>query len=200
MLGRLLSRLTSRGATAQTILDTGEIRVGDTLSGTVHVRGGDTGQDIRAIVVEIVARCLVEGRGGDKVPMDIVVSGGRFEAGRIEPGAEAHLAFDMEIPLAAPVSLGRVETFLRTELDIASGRDSGDLDPVVLYPSDTMAAVFDGIREAGFEFVEAEWSIDRVAIRPSSRSSTSAPSRAAITTSTRSRSLSSRPRTGSMSC
>ena len=49
-----------------TVHSSTDVVVGEPLRGEVRIKTGEVEQDIRGVVLELVARCLVETRGDDK--------------------------------------------------------------------------------------------------------------------------------------
>lgn len=155
MIKNVLSSIGVGGASVDTVLDDSDVVVGGSLSGEVRIRGGSTEQDIRAVVLELVTRALVE-RGDEKHHAQIVLTSARQEPGRVAPGEARTLPFRIAVPDWAPLSVGSTQTALRTRLDVAWAVDPTDSDRLRILPNPAMSAVLDGLEAAGFRLAEVE--------------------------------------------
>ncbi|WP_082483784.1 sporulation protein [Rubellimicrobium mesophilum] len=156
MFKSILRSLGVGGASVETVLDSPEAVVGGRIAGEVRVTGGDTAQDIRGVVLEIVTLCRVETRGDDKVYAEISLGEARLDPGTIGPRATKTLPFQIVLPASTPLTVGSTSTVLRTRLDVAGAVDPKDADPVRVLPNRAMAAVLQGMERAGFRLVETE--------------------------------------------
>lgn len=144
------------GASVETTLESSDTVAGGRLSGEIRITGGTSRQEIRKVVLQIVTRCLVETTGDNKVHGEIVVAEASFVPDPIEPGAIEAFPFEIVVPASAPLSVGSVQSVLKTRLDVPGAIDPRDSDPIRILPSPVMSAVFDGMERAGFRLVEAE--------------------------------------------
>lgn len=156
MFKSILRSLGIGGASVETVLDRPEVAVGGRLTGEVRITGGDSEQDIRGVVLEIVTRCRVETRGDEKVYAEISLGEARLDPGVIGPRATKTLPFQIVLPASTPLTVGSTSTVLRTRLDVAGAVDPKDADPVRVLPNRAMSAVLHGMERAGFRLVETE--------------------------------------------
>jgi sporulation-control protein len=155
MFGKVLSSLGIGGATVDTVLEHEALAPGDTLRAEIRIPGGNAAQEIRAAHLSLVTRCLVEGPHGRRHG-DIVLVEGQAPIGRIEAGESLTLPIEMDLPRAAPITIGSTSTRLETRLEVPGAVDPRDSDPVTIRPGATMARVLQGIEAAGFRLSEAE--------------------------------------------
>ncbi|WP_306324348.1 MULTISPECIES: sporulation protein [unclassified Streptomyces] len=149
MFKRLLGSLGAGGPTVDTVLPAWTAAPGGTVSGQVHLRGGSGDFDIEHITLELVA--------GDEV-FDRFVVGGGF---RLVAGAEHSVPFTVTLPWETPITelygqdLG-ITLGVRTELAVAGGKDTGDLDRLAVGPLPVQEAILEAFGRLGFGFTSAD--------------------------------------------
>ncbi|MGW0605133.1 sporulation protein [Streptomyces sp. NPDC002640] len=165
---RLLGALGVGGPTVDTVLDAGAARPGGSLTGRVHIKGGDRDAEIAGVTLELVARVEAEHAEGES---EGVVGFGRFVVGggfRLGAGEERDVPFSVTLPWETPVTelhgqpLG-VVLGVRTELEVAGARDKGDLDPLAVAPLPAQEAVLEAFGQLGFGFRSADLEYGRIA-------------------------------------
>ncbi|MEU0738679.1 sporulation protein [Streptomyces sp. NPDC006134] len=164
---RLLGSLGVGGPTVDTVLDPGPVRPGGTLTGQVHLQGGNAGFDIEHITLELVARVEAEHAEGESegvVAFERYTAGGSF---RLAEGERRSVPFSVTLPWETPVTelygqpLG-VVLGVRTELAVAGARDKGDLDPLAVGPLPVQEAVLEAFGRLGFGFKSADLEYGRI--------------------------------------
>ncbi|MDX2599676.1 sporulation protein [Streptomyces caniscabiei] len=164
---RLLGSLGVGGPTVDTVLDPGAARPGGSLSGQVHLRGGDADFDIDHITLELVARVQAEhdeGEGEGVVTFDRFTVSGGF---RLAAGEERSVPFGVTLPWETPITelydqpLGIV-LGVRTELAVAGAKDKGDLDQLTVAPLPAQEAVLEALGQLGFGFKSADLEYGRI--------------------------------------
>ncbi|MET7291485.1 sporulation protein [Streptomyces griseoloalbus] len=164
---RLLGSLGVGGPTVDTVLDPDPVRPGGTLSGQVHLKGGNADFDIEHISLDLVARVEVEheeGEGEGAVVFDRFTVGGGF---RLAEGEERSVPFGVTLPWETPVTelygqpLGIV-LGVRTELSVAGAKDKGDLDPLTVGPLPVQEAILEAFGRLGFGFKSADLEYGRI--------------------------------------
>ncbi|CAL9484342.1 hypothetical protein SUDANB58_03120 [Streptomyces sp. enrichment culture] len=164
---RLLGSLGVGGPTVDTVLDPGPVRPGGTLTGRVHLEGGNADFDIEHITLELVARVEAEHAEGESegvVAFERHTVGGGF---RLAEGERRDVPFSVTLPWETPVTelygqpLG-VVLGVRTELAVAGARDKGDLDPLAVGPLPVQEAVLDAFGRLGFGFRSADLEYGRI--------------------------------------
>ncbi|MFI8947601.1 sporulation protein [Streptomyces sp. NPDC053750] len=158
---RLLGSLGVGAPTVDTVLDPAPAQPGGTLTGQVHLTGGQADFDIELITLELVARVEAEHEGGESegvVAFDRFTVGGGFRLA----AAEAHsVPFRVTLPWETPVTelygqpLGIV-LGVRTELAVAGAKDKGDLDQITVAPLPAQEAILEALGQLGFGFRSAD--------------------------------------------
>ncbi|QEU84046.1 sporulation protein [Streptomyces viridosporus T7A] len=164
---RLLASLGVGGPTVDTVLDPGAARPGGTLSGQVHLKGGDADFDIDHITLELVARVEAEHDEGESegvVAFDRFTVGGGF---RLAAGEQRSVPFGVTLPWETPITelygqpLGIV-LGVRTELAVAGAKDKGDLDQLSVAPLPAQEAILEALGGLGFGFRSADLEYGRI--------------------------------------
>lgn len=164
---RLLGAMGVGGPSVDTVLDGGAVPPGGTLSGQVHLEGGNADFEIEHITLELVARVEAEHEDGERegtVAFDRFTVGGGF---RLAAGEHRSVPFSVTLPWETPVTelygqpLGIV-LGVRTELAVAGAKDKGDLDPLQVAPLPAQEAVLDALGRLGFGFRSADLELGHI--------------------------------------
>ncbi|MGW0186715.1 sporulation protein [Streptomyces sp. NPDC003362] len=164
---RLLGSLGVGGPTVDTVLDPGPVQPGGTLSGQVHLKGGNADFDIEHITLELVARVEAEHDDGES---EGVVAFERYTVGsgfRLAEGEQRSVPFSVTLPWETPVTelygqpLGIV-LGVRTELSVTGAKDKGDLDPLTVGPLPAQEAILEALGQLGFGFKSADLEYGRI--------------------------------------
>ena len=170
MLKKILASVGIGKATVDTILLSEQLRAGDKFSIEVVVKGGDVEQQINGLEFAVMAKAKTETEVNDTditynksvvlqhwhQPMNIV----------IQPGQTITEQFELELHPEVPATqlfghqIGRI--WLQTGLDIKSGIDGSDKDPLVILPSATQLAVLDMISSSGYRLFKSDIEAGRV--------------------------------------
>ncbi len=165
----LMAKLGAGNAGVDAVLDTPTTTPGGTVTGTVHLTGGQVAQEVDEIRVSLQATVEVE--SGDSEWREDVTFGTTpiAGAGRIEPGTKAAIPFSLPVPWQCPFTavdgwtLRGVRIGLRTTVDIAGAVDPGDLDPVTVVPLPVQHTVLRALGGLGFAFRGADVEKGRLA-------------------------------------
>ncbi|MEW2398763.1 sporulation protein [Streptomyces sp. NPDC046862] len=164
---RLLGSLGVGGPTVDTVLDPGAARPGGSLTGQVHLKGGDSDFDIEHITLELVARVEAEHDEGESegaVAFDRFTAGGGF---RLAAGEQRSVPFTVTLPWETPITelygqpLG-IALGVRTELAVAGAKDKGDLDQLTVAPLPVQEAILEALGRLGFGFRSADLEYGRI--------------------------------------
>jgi sporulation-control protein len=164
---RLLGSLGVGGPTVDTVLEPGAVLPGASLSGQVHLRGGEADFTIEHITLELVARVEAEHDGGESegvVVFDRFTVGGSF---RLAAGELHSVPFSVMLPWETPITelygqpLGIV-LGVRTELAVAGAKDKGDLDQLAVRPLPAQEAILEALGQLGFGFKSADLELGRI--------------------------------------
>lgn len=155
-LKRTLASVGIGAARIDTILDSESTHPGDELSGTIHVEGGDTAQEIEHIELSLVTRYLHE-VGDSEVYVNYPLSQtrvrDRFDA---QPGESLDLPFSLQVPWETPMTLGRTRVWVNTALSVSLAVDPNDRDALRVEPSPGMLAILEGLGQLGFTLYKAD--------------------------------------------
>ncbi|MEU3304626.1 sporulation protein [Streptomyces sp. NPDC006678] len=148
------------GPTVDTARDAGPALPGGSLTGQVHLIGGDADFDIEHIVLELVARVGAPDDGDTEAVIvfkRFTVAGGFGLAA----GEQRSIPFRTALPWEAPITelhgqpLG-IELGVRTKLVVAGAMDKGGLDPLIVRPLPVQEALLDTLGQLGFGFRSAD--------------------------------------------
>lgn len=158
---RLLGSLGVGAPTVDTVLDPASALPGGTLTGQVHLKGGQADFDIEHIALELVARVEADHEEGESegvVVFDRFTVSGGF---RLAAEETRSVPFSVTLPWETPVTelhgqpLGIV-LGVRTELAIAGAKDKGDLDQLTVAPLPAQEAILEALGQLGFGFKSAD--------------------------------------------
>ncbi|MEU5397759.1 sporulation protein [Streptomyces sp. NPDC005963] len=164
---RLLGSLGVGGPTVDTVLDSGTPVPGGSLTGQVHLKGGNADTTIERIALELVAQVEAEADGEEHegaVTFERFPVSGGF---RLTAGQQLDLPFRVALPWETPVttlhgqSLGIV-LGVRTELAVSGAKDRGDLDPLAVGPLPAQQAILEALGRLGFGFASADLEYGRI--------------------------------------
>lgn len=157
MLDRVFAAVGIGAARVDTLLETDSLRAGERVVGKVVIQGGKVDQEIDALVLELSSEVIRE-VGDNKVRVPhawarINIS----QAMTAKAGETREIPFDFEVPLAAPLAVGRQQpkTWVATRADVSNALDPRDQDPLRILPSALHDAVFDAMQALGFQLLNA---------------------------------------------
>ncbi|MEU6982116.1 sporulation protein [Streptomyces sp. NPDC046324] len=164
---RLLGSLGIGGPAVDTVLDPGTVTPGGSLTGQVHLKGGDADFTIEHITLELVARVEAEHEDGESEGMVVF---DRFTVGgnlRLAEGEQRSVPFTVSLPWETPITelygqgLG-IALGVRTELGVAGAKDKGDLDPLAVRPLPVQEAILEALGQLGFGFKSADLELGHI--------------------------------------
>lgn len=153
---KVLASIGIGNATVDTVLPTDTVRPGETVTADVNITGGKVEQDIGTIRFELETRYRTED-GYREIDID------RFtltEGLAIKPGQEETRSVSIDIPYETPVTIGGVDVWIETELDIDLAVDPEDKDYLEVQPTPRLQTVFDAMDDLGFSLRTAECEAD----------------------------------------
>ncbi|WP_351231273.1 sporulation protein [Streptomyces sp. NPDC002133] len=163
---RLLGSLVG-GPAVDTVLAPGAVQPGGSLTGEVHLKGGEAAFDIEHITLELVTRVEAEPHDGE---LEGVLVFDRFTVGggfRLAADEQRVVPFAVTLPWETPVTelhgqaLGIV-LGVRTELGVAGAKDKGDLDMLAVRPLPVQEAILEAFGQLGFGFKSADLEYGRI--------------------------------------
>ncbi|NUP06234.1 MAG: sporulation protein [Polyangiaceae bacterium] len=141
---------------------------GGTVTGTIHLQGGEVQSAIENISLALVTRVEVE--SGDHEYLSNIEFGRLVVYGpfQLMPKAQHSMPFSFRVPVECPLTtvygqhLRGMTMGLRTELAIAGAIDKGDLDPLAISPMPAQQMVLDAFANLGFRFKRADCERGRI--------------------------------------
>lgn len=153
---RILASVGIGNASVDTVLPSTTVTPGQTIDAEIHVSGGSVEQEVSAIDLELETRYATED-GYREATIDKL----RLAEGlTIQPDEDEVVETTIDIPYTTPVTLGNVDVWVETELEIDMAVDPEDKDYLDVQPTARMQAVFDAAEELGFSFRSAECEAD----------------------------------------
>jgi sporulation-control protein len=144
------------GAEIDAVLDDDRVQPGGTLSGTLHIRGGEASQTANRAVIELAAR-ITRKMGDHEVQADEAIAGVELP-GPIALGRAHALPFRLDVPPHTPVTAygGRNFVWLRSGLDVPWAVDPADTDRLEIVPTQAQANVIAGMESLGFRLYKVD--------------------------------------------
>jgi sporulation-control protein len=149
----LRRRMGVGGPAVDTVLDDPSTRPGETLTGAVHLTGGERDREIERVRLTLVTRI-----GAQTVELATEDVAGEFTLAK---GALIEVPLRLFVPLETPVThlfgerVPGLAVGVRTDLEVAFAADPDDMDHVAVHPRQDAAAALEAFRELGFRFKAA---------------------------------------------
>lgn len=161
MFGKLKASLGIGAAKVDTVLDSMSVFQGETLKGTVHIKGGDVEQQIDAINLKLCTEVKVESDESTSY-QDFII--GKLQAVQpfvIQPNETKQVPFEFRLNDETPITALNVlknlcHVWVETTLDIDFAIDPKDRDFVEVKPLPVVSKVLSAIEQAGFAMVKAD--------------------------------------------
>ncbi|WP_435065715.1 sporulation protein [Halobaculum sp. EA56] len=153
---KVLASVGIGNASVDTVLDSTTVRPGETVGARVEVAGSDAEQEVGRIELELETRYRTDDgyREADIARYTLT------DGFTVEPGQERTVPTEIEIPYETPLTRGRTEVWVETELDISMAVDPEDRDPLTVEPTPRMSALFDAAEALGLSLHTAECEAD----------------------------------------
>lgn len=156
LLKKMLAKLGKGAADVQIALDQSQCRLGETISGQIHVTGGSVKQSIRKIDVVFKLNMVVKDHPYTQSIHQIVFD----EPFQLEPAQEKSFPFSFEVPNHVLLSGSHISYQLTAQLDIESGIDSTDRKQIEILPSIQLQNLFASLERLGFKETHGSRSYD----------------------------------------
>jgi sporulation-control protein len=153
---KVLASIGIGNASVDTVLPSETVRPGETVDAEVRITGGEVEQEVGTVRFELETRYRTDD-GYREVDID------RFtmaEGLTVEPGQEEVRPVSIDVPYGTPVTMGRIEVWIETELDIDLAVDPEDTDYLEVRPTPRLQAAFDAMEELGFSLHGADCEAD----------------------------------------
>jgi sporulation-control protein len=154
MFKRFLSHFLIGNAKLDLVLDRDTYRMGETATGKVHIEAGMDGDTIKELNVEFRVKSNYYDRHERQIVVDELVA--KVEWDRefsLQDGEKVELDFQMKIPEFLPVSSLNTRYYLKTNLDVAEGRDPKDTDSITVLPSGLLRNFLEGFERLGCKVI-----------------------------------------------
>lgn len=153
---KILASIGIGSATVDTILPSTTVSPGETIDAEINISGGSAEQEISSIDLEIETRYETE-EGYAEGTIDRL---GLSDGFTIEPGQDEIRTTSIEIPYHTPVTIGRVDVWIETELEIDLAFDPEDKDYLDVTSTPRMQALFDAAEDLGFTLRQSNCQAD----------------------------------------
>lgn len=170
MFKKLLASVGIGKATVDTILLDETLRAGEPFNIEVVIKGGDVEQHLNGIALAVMAKAKAEGEIGDEevtYNKSVILQQWAQELNiTIAPGETITEQFQLylhpEVPASNLFGHQIAKIWLQTGLDIKSGIDGSDKDPLNIVPSATQLAVLEFIEGSGYRLFKSDIEAGRV--------------------------------------
>ncbi|WP_330630792.1 sporulation protein [Halocatena halophila] len=153
---KILTSIGIGAATVDTVLPSTTVTPGTTVDAEISIEGGQAPQKISAIELTIETRYQT-----DEGYVEAEIGRTRLaESLTIEPDMRDVRSTPIEIPYHTPITIGRVDVWLDTDLEIDMAVDPEDIDQLVVNPTPRMRALFDAAESLGFTLANASCQAD----------------------------------------
>lgn len=143
-------------ASVDTKLEKETYMPGETMKGSIFVKGGSVDQEIDEIILSVYTTYVKESNDR-KYNVSACIE--RMAAAApfiIRAGEERSFPFSFKLPEDTPITIGRTKIWLSTGLDIKNAMDPSDQDYIKVIPTNLMAAVLHSVQDLGFRLREAD--------------------------------------------
>lgn len=133
------------GAQVDTVISQSSVRIGEDIQGVVNIMGGSAEQNISSVEVELKTEYIREVEDRKE---RCTVTLGKLVVDRnivVAPSEKKQIPFTFRTPDYTPISMGRRNVWVETELEIPLALDPEDRDYLDIRPSRTMEVVLDAI-------------------------------------------------------
>ncbi|WCK54392.1 sporulation protein [Aneurinibacillus sp. Ricciae_BoGa-3] len=150
MLEKILASFGIGSAKVDTRIAEARVRIGQELTGEIHITGGVADQSISQIYMSLYTNYYRETAGTNELKREVLVSIRVSDSLTIQAGGKKVIPFKLQIPYHTPASFGRQHVYIKTGLDIDLAVDATDRDTVVVLPDLLMDQVLAELESMGF--------------------------------------------------
>lgn len=151
---KVLASVGIGSAKVDTRLDHPRVSPGETISGVMHIQGGQLDQQIESIYVYLKTEYLKE-ENDKKMTYTAEIAKYHITDGfLLRAGEGREVTFTLGIPEHAPLSLQSTPVWLETGLDIDMAVDPRDRDQIDIVAGPNVATVMEALSELGFRLRE----------------------------------------------
>lgn len=129
---------------------------GETLYGTVEIRGGSVAQGITELTLAIETAYKREINDAAVWQTYTLVQQRLSDTFVVQPGQTLTFPFALPLPSTTPLSIGFQQVNVRTNLAVPNAVDPSDTDPIFVQPHPLMQQVFSALETLGCRLYGAE--------------------------------------------
>ena len=150
MFNKILASIGIGAAKVQTKLDGVRYTAGDVVSGIVEVTGGNVEQNIDTIYITLYTTYIKEIKDTKYTDKAVITRFTVSEPFTIQANEKRIIPFKFNLPYTTPISVGKTQISIQTELDIKMAIDPKDKDYIEVLPSELASGVFNAVSNLGF--------------------------------------------------
>ncbi|MFP3916991.1 sporulation protein [Lysinibacillus telephonicus] len=153
---KMLASIGVGAARVDTKLEKSSFVAGETIRGEVEIYGGNIEQQIDAIYLTLYTTYIKEvddNKYTAKAPVQQFRVSDPFV---IQANETKIVPFTFNLPFDVPITVGKTEVWVATELDIRSGVDAQDRDYIEIRPSQLASRILEEVQQIGFRLRKAE--------------------------------------------
>lgn len=147
MFKKMLASFGKGSATVDLVLSSSKVALGSQIEGYLLVQGGIVDQTINKIEVQFYMELVTHGKSYPYL-LALIPFEPSFV---IKAGEQKKIPFRLPLPTDLPLSSKMVRYYFLTHLDIASGIDSSDQDPIEIIAPYSLEQVISAFYKLGFQ-------------------------------------------------
>lgn len=156
ILHKALASIGIGSATVETKLESSVYTGGDTIQGEVQIHGGNVEQQIDAIYLTLYTTYKGEINDTEFMKKAVIEKVQVTKPLTIQADEEKNIPFSFTLPIDTPVTIGRSQVWIKTNVDIPNAIDPKDEDYIEVQPSALVADILEEISNLGFRLREVE--------------------------------------------
>lgn len=156
LIKKTLASVGIGAARVDAVLDTDRARPGEQVTGTIHVRGGETPQVIDHVGMALMTQYKHEVDDNEVYVNHVLTETQVRDGFEVGAGDTLELPFTLQIPLQTPVSLGRSQVWVQTALSVSKALDPKDRDVLLIEPDAGTATILQALEQLGFTLRKAD--------------------------------------------
>ncbi|MFJ5964002.1 sporulation protein [Bacillus sp. NPDC093026] len=155
-LKRMAAKIGIGAAKIDTVLEKAVYQPGDTVKGTVTIKGGNIDQETKFVKIKVVQRYDIEQDDDQVTKYTNIVVHHVTDAFTIKANETYNFPFAFHLPLDTPVTMGKTTTELVTDLDLQGAIDKADYDPIQVTVHPWISQILKAIDILGFDLIEVD--------------------------------------------
>ncbi|MCV6589421.1 MAG: sporulation protein [Marinobacterium sp.] len=161
MFKKILASVGIGGAKVDTLVNTTEVQPGGKLPIEVVIMGGDVDQSISGINLALMTRIKFETEDGEGHRNHTLQRWQLDQVFEVEAGDRRVIPMELDIHPEVPLTAldchyNQSRVWLQTGLEIDMALDADDVDPLLVVPTPTMAAIIQAAHNCGLHMFKAD--------------------------------------------